>query len=191
GSESNTPDVATSETYTDASDTGILGRWYPEYTDYSEYYIQFNEDGSGLIYSDGQESALSYTYTNGVIKVKVSTGGENEFFLEDGKLRSDFDGSLYSRKTTEEQEAEKASKEPAKITDVTGIWYDPTGLSTGTYTFNPDGTGILDWGSGAKPASFTYTVNDGSVNIFMSNYSFSLTIRGDQLDDGDSRYIRR
>ena len=180
-----------SEDQTAESDSGILGKWYPEYSDFAEYYIQFNEDGTGCICIDGDETALTYTFSDGVIRVKVSTGGSNEFYVEGSNLREDFDGTLYSRKTTADQQAEKDAKEPAAITDVTGTWYDPTGYSTSSFTFNADGTGYLDWGTKATPASITYTVSKGAVNISMSDLTFTLKIRGDQLDDGESRYIRK
>ena len=184
-------DVADSEDQTEESDSGILGKWYPDYSDFAEYYIQFNEDGTGCICIDGDETALTYTFSDGVIRVKVSTGGSNEFYVEGSNLREDFSGSLYSRKTTADQQAEKDAKEPAAITDVTGTWYDPTRYSVASFTFDADGTGYLDWGTNAPPESFTYTVRDGVVTMSMQYLTDTLKIRGDQLDDGESRYIRR
>ncbi len=91
-------------------------------------------------------------------------------------------------------ESEKESV-PAKETptDIIGTWYDPTGYSTASMTFNADGTGIQDWGFGSRgPTPMTYSVGSGSVSIKLTNSSFTLKISNGKLIDADgSVYVRR
>ena len=80
-------------------DTGILGRWYPDYSDFGDYFIQFNEGGTGIIMRNGEAIPITYTYSGNMIYVSVpSTGGTNEFSYERGYLYSDFDGDRYTRR---------------------------------------------------------------------------------------------
>ena len=132
--------------------TGIIGKWYPEWSDFKVYYMQIDEGGTGSIHRDDQVISITYTYDGKIVKVKDEYGGSNEYYYyeEDDELVSDFDGDVY----TKEDKKEEILNTPVELSsdDIVGTWYDPTRLSTGSFTFNADGTGVLDWGSGSTTA---------------------------------------
>ena len=78
--------------------TGIIGKWYPEYTDYSVYYIQIDEGGVGEIHQGDRVIPITYTFDGRVVRVVLSIGGSNEFYYDGNTLTSDFDGDIYKKR---------------------------------------------------------------------------------------------
>lgn len=79
------------------TDTGIIGKWYPDYTDYSDYYIQFDEGGVGEIHQGDNVIPLTYTYSNNTVRVSYVYGNV-EYYYNNGTLEFDMDGSIYRKK---------------------------------------------------------------------------------------------
>ena len=81
------------------------------------------------------------------------------------------------------------------VYDLTGTWYDPTGLSTGGFIFNGDGNGTFVWdysGNSAPPDSMTYSVDGNVITMHLPSTSFQVRIlNSSTLTDGESNYIRR
>ena len=80
-----------------SEDTGIIGKWYPDYSAFSVYYIQINEGGAGEIHRDSETIPFTYSFDGEKVRINISTGGSNEFYYSDGKLVSDFDGTVYTK----------------------------------------------------------------------------------------------
>lgn len=165
-------------------DSGIVGKWYSDQTDIPDFYIQINEDGTGMIHSL-EDYQFTYTFSNDTLIVKISDWSPAYYYYEDGLLYADSDGQVYSKT--------KKSKEPEPVEgfDIVGVWYDPTGYSTASFTYKNDGTGILDWGSGAAPTAFTYTISGGKVIMKLPRSTWEHSIQGNKLVDVDGSYYVR
>ena len=105
----------------------------------------------------------------------------------DDKKDSSSSSSSSSLAESSEGSAEEESSEEEAAAGLAGSWEYETGGYT--YTFNADGTGTYDVGSG-DPMKFTYTddgtnlsiLYDGNTAPFESTY----TIEGDKLNIKDS-----
>ncbi len=170
-------------------DTGIIGKWYPGRTDFNEYYIQIDENGSGSIHRDDQVISLTYTFDGKMLRINDEYGGTRDFYYSDGELASDVDGEIYKKKSGDSKDSSKTNEQVTSTLDIIGTWYDPTGLSALELTFNEDGTGIVDWGS--STSNMTYSVSGNTVSVVMKNSSFTLSISGGKLSDGESKYIKK
>ena len=170
------------ENSVDSGDSGIVGRWYAiGGSDIPDFYMQINEDGTGMIHSS-EDYPFTYTFSDSMLSVKISDWSPAYFNYYDGLLYADGDGQIYSKT--------KKTEEPGPVEgfDIVGTWYDPTGYSTGSYTYKADGTGVLDWGSGAAPTPFTYTISGGKVTMKLTRSVAEVSIQGDKLVDGAGSY---
>ncbi len=71
-----------------------------------------------------------------------------------------------------------------------GTWYDPTGYSTAVFTFNDDGTGLMDWGNSTD--NFNYSVDGNTISCPLEYHTITLTITSSNtLDYGGSKYKRK
>lgn len=179
--------LAGKETSGGEEGTGIVGTWYAaEESDIPDFYMQINEDGTGMIHSF-EDYQFTYTFSDDMLTVKISDWSPAYYHYYDGLLYADGDGSIYSKV----KGSKKLEPNPDKDFDIIGIWYDPTGYSTASFTYKTDGTGILDWGSGAAPTAFTYSISGGKVIMKLPRSTWDINIIGDRLVDVDGSYYVR
>ena len=176
--------------------TGFEGYWYDTKSD-KLIYILFS-DGTGLEISDidGTAYDIKYTAKNGMVTISESLDTYFLDIIDENTLRADwdivrkpYDGSL--DKKTDSQKSEKPAEN--SVSDITGLWYDPSGYQTSVYNFNGDGTGTLYWnGNTGDASSFTYTISGSRVSLSFSNHSEGFTISGRSLlsDYGDE-FVRK
>ncbi|WP_091867808.1 hypothetical protein [Butyrivibrio sp. INlla16] len=125
-----------------------------------------------------------------MLTVYEANGGTAEYFYEDGKLIADRDNNVFTKNAPGKEDAAPESSAEESV-DITGTWYDPTGLDTVVFQFGGNGAGTLFWERGGESTPITYTVSGNTINITLTNSSMTLTYSGGKLSNGfGNTYIR-
>lgn len=103
-------------------------------------------------------------------------------------------GALEAEKDDKiESEAEQTSESGNQTTpniDLAGTWYDPTGYNVAEFTFNGDGTGIINWGNSTD--NLTYSLSGNTINVLLpNNTDTTITVGVNCLYYGGSKLIKK
>lgn len=94
---------------------------------------------------------------------------------------------------TTKQESEQTSENENQTIpeiDLTGTWYDLTGYNTAEFTFNADGTGIVNRGDSTD--NFTYSLSGNTINVLLPyNVNTTVTVGVNCLYYGGSKLIKK
>ncbi len=175
------PVADTDKSKKDKTDTGIIGKWYPEHTSFSVYYMQIDEGGTGTIHCDDEKFTLTYTYADDVLDISISGSGTRTFYHEGDVLLADEDGSTWHKNDKSDASTPaKESKEKADTSELIGIWYDETGIDYAEYDIRADGTGVETIGSNTSIA-LRWTFSGGALSITTKYGTESFAYAGGKL----------